>query len=65
MPLVLQPHYRADGWLGALCGSKLYFDFSQEQISESLGTLVKELKNRGKLIKHCKPHHYDGKISMC
>ena len=66
MPLVLQTRYRADGWLGALCGSKLYIDFSQEaDISKSLDALVKELNNRGKLPQDCEPHQCDSKIFMC
>ena len=62
VPLVLQPRYRADGWLGALCGNKLYFDFSKEEkICVSLNALVKELGDRGKLTDNSKPGQSDGK----
>lgn len=49
VPLLLQPRYKADGWLGALITNKLYFDLSiEEKIQDSMAKLVKELGNRGK-----------------
>jgi len=27
VPLKVEPKYKPDGWLGALIGNKLYFDF--------------------------------------
>ena len=50
IPLLLQPHYAPDGWLGMLAGTKLYFDFSDERnIDVIVPKLIKELDNRGKL----------------
>ena len=40
------------GWLGALIGSKLYFDFSSDEESQwqlKLKDLIKELGSRGKV----------------
>ena len=50
VPLRLQPGYRPDGWLGILVGTRLYFDFSKEDLATSnLPRLIKELGNRGKI----------------
>ena len=52
VPLKLQGNYKADGWLGILCGDKLYFDFSEEdRFQKSIASLFKELGDQGKLIK--------------
>ncbi|CAK8677980.1 unnamed protein product [Clavelina lepadiformis] len=34
VPLLLQPHYKPDGWLGALLGMQLYVDLSNSEIVE-------------------------------
>lgn len=48
IPLVMQYRYKPNGWLGALVGSLLYFDFSQEKkYNSSFDGLVKELRERG------------------
>ena len=31
IPLIMQPGYRPDGWLGLVLGSKFYYDFRLEQ----------------------------------
>ncbi|KAK7092888.1 uncharacterized protein [Littorina saxatilis] len=50
IPLRLQRGYRPDGWLGILVGSRLYFDFSNDELAQSnLPKLIKELGNRGKI----------------
>ena len=50
IPLLLQTRYVADGWLGAMVGNKLYFDFSSsEKFQESLEGLVKEIGDRGRV----------------
>lgn len=47
--LRLQPRYYPDGWLGALVGNKLVFDFSNwDRYDMSFKSLVKELGDRGK-----------------
>jgi hypothetical protein len=44
IPLRLQQGYYPDGWLGALAGSKLVFDFSvPSKYEDSVKHLVKEL----------------------
>ena len=49
IPLMMQPKYRGDGWLGMLVGTKLWFDFnSQQSIEPSVTKLIKELGGRGK-----------------
>ena len=49
IPLRLQPKYQPDGWLGALAGNRLYFDFSmEEKFNASVGALIKELGERGR-----------------
>ncbi|XP_076082164.1 uncharacterized protein LOC143052889 isoform X2 [Mytilus galloprovincialis] len=50
IPLMLQKQYRPDGWLGAILGAKLYFDFSGKYPFEKpWNGLMKELKGMGKL----------------
>ncbi|XP_071141109.1 uncharacterized protein [Mytilus edulis] len=50
VPLMLQKQYRPDGWLGAILGAKLYFDFSGKYPFEKpWNGLMKELKGMGKL----------------
>ena len=47
---MLQKQYRPDGWLGAILGAKLYFDFSGKYPFEKpWNGLTKELKGMGKL----------------
>ncbi|XP_066300443.1 uncharacterized protein [Branchiostoma lanceolatum] len=49
VPLRLQPRYDPDGWLGALVGTKLYFDLStEERMSENMDGFIKELGDRGR-----------------
>ena len=48
VPLRLQPRYYPDGWLGALTGSKLVFDFSDANNYDVMySELVRELGSRG------------------
>ena len=50
VPLVLQPGYDPDGWLGALVGSRLHYDFSSaELLPTELPKLIRELGNKCKL----------------
>ena len=50
MPLLLQPGYDPDGWLGMMVGTRLYFDFSsKDHIPANLPRLVRELGTRGRL----------------
>ncbi|XP_055872747.1 uncharacterized protein LOC106059484 isoform X3 [Biomphalaria glabrata] len=49
IPLMMQKKYRPDGWLGAILGAKLFFDFTGKYPYEKpLQGLLKELRGRGK-----------------
>ncbi|GFN81245.1 hypothetical protein PoB_000775100 [Plakobranchus ocellatus] len=49
IPLMCQKRYRPDGWLGAILGAKLFYDFSGKYPYEKpLQGLLKELRGRGK-----------------
>ena len=51
VPLMMQSKYRADGWLGMIVGTKLWFSFTEAQKFElSIEALKKELGERGKPI---------------
>jgi uncharacterized coiled-coil protein SlyX len=49
IPVKPEAGYRPDGWLGALVGNKLYFDFSkgEETHDEKFGQLLKEIERHG------------------
>ncbi len=50
IPILVQPGYVPDGWLGALVGSKLFYDMtSEEKVEIQTSKLVKELGDRGRL----------------
>ena len=52
IPLVLQPGYDPDGWLGALVGTRLHYDFSKDEyIPTEMPKLIRELGHRAKLPK--------------
>ena len=44
VPLVLQEHYKPDGWLAFLLGSSLYIDFTKHEYSKALDMLINQLK---------------------
>ncbi|XP_071789449.1 uncharacterized protein [Asterias amurensis] len=49
VPLLVEKDYSADGWLGALVGTLLYFKFFEDaQLEQNLPYLVQELGNRAK-----------------
>nr|XP_039252990.1 uncharacterized protein LOC120330192 [Styela clava] len=45
LPLLLQPGYVADGWLGAMVGTKLYVDVSNEAIENKYGDIIQQIKS--------------------
>lgn len=50
IPLLLERDYKPDGWLGAILGTKFYFDFTNlGQFDATFMSLQKELGNRGRL----------------
>ncbi len=49
IPLMMQRHYKPDGWLGLLLGSKFYINFDGKyEFEEAYEMLLRELKGRGK-----------------
>jgi hypothetical protein len=49
IPLMVQPKYRPDGWLGMIVGTKLYYDFSgKHPFDKKLADLMKVLGHRAK-----------------
>ena len=49
MPVLLQPSYVPDGWLGILVGARLYIDLStEEKLDTNIPRLIKELGKRGR-----------------
>jgi len=50
VPLLLEKNYKADGWLGAILGTKLYLDFTNLVLfDKGFPSLLKELGDRGKV----------------
>ncbi|CAF0938154.1 unnamed protein product [Rotaria sp. Silwood1] len=50
IPLIVEPQYKADGWLGFLAGSKIYVDFADkegEEFIKAYDLLIEELKRDG------------------
>ncbi|CAF3013373.1 unnamed protein product, partial [Rotaria sp. Silwood2] len=48
VPVILQKHYKADGWLLFLIGQLLYVDFNKYEFSQAMEILFKELKAENK-----------------
>ncbi|CAF3447838.1 unnamed protein product [Rotaria sp. Silwood1] len=44
VPILLQKHYKPDGWLAFLISSLLYVDFTKHEYSKALDMLMKEFK---------------------
>ncbi|CAF3930255.1 unnamed protein product, partial [Rotaria sp. Silwood1] len=44
VPVLLQQHYRPDGWLLFLVGQLLYINFTKHEFSKAVNLLIKELK---------------------
>jgi hypothetical protein len=51
VPLIVEPKYKADGWLGFLAGSKIYVDFAdkeeEEEFNKAYELLIAELERNG------------------
>ncbi|CAF0972896.1 unnamed protein product [Didymodactylos carnosus] len=45
IPILAQSKYKADGWLGFLCGSRLYIDFTKYDFQIAFDRLIKEIFN--------------------
>ncbi|KAK2181359.1 hypothetical protein NP493_403g09014 [Ridgeia piscesae] len=50
VPLIVEPGYKPDGWLGPLVLNNLYFDFAKETtvFDKKMQDLIRELGSRGK-----------------
>ncbi|KAI0239389.1 hypothetical protein LSAT2_009872 [Lamellibrachia satsuma] len=47
IPLIVEPHYEPDGWLGMLVRPRLYFNFAKdEQFDSLMARLVKEIERQ-------------------
>jgi hypothetical protein len=44
IPIVLQKHYKPDGWLLFLIGQLLYVDFTKHEFPRAMNMLIKEIK---------------------
>ena len=44
LPLVLQPKYKPNGWLGMIVGTKFYIDFTKNQFEGNMQRLVREIQ---------------------
>ncbi len=49
VPVLMEADYKPTGWLGALMGTRLYFNMSDvRQIPNKMGSLIKELGDAGR-----------------
>lgn len=56
IPLVVEPGYVPDGWLGILIGTKLFFDLSRPAAFDvELDRLIQEIGSRGHLQSSVQP----------
>jgi TIR domain len=44
IPLLLEKKYRPDGWLGLICGSKLYVDFTKGEFEQAVHKLIGQIQ---------------------
>ncbi|KXZ55044.1 hypothetical protein GPECTOR_3g203 [Gonium pectorale] len=50
VPVLMEADYKPTGWLGALMGTRLYFNMSDpRQIPAKMGSLIKELGDAGRI----------------
>ncbi|KAI0242493.1 hypothetical protein LSAT2_013259 [Lamellibrachia satsuma] len=50
IPLIVEPHYEPDGWLGMLVRPRLYFNFAKvEQFDSQMLDLLREIDRRLKV----------------
>uniref|UniRef100_A0A0B7AZE4 TIR domain-containing protein n=1 Tax=Arion vulgaris TaxID=1028688 RepID=A0A0B7AZE4_9EUPU len=63
IPLLMQSEYKADGWLGILLGTKIFYNFSGKYpFEKKIVELVKEIGVRGKLKAKVSQDSPDGPI---
>lgn len=49
VPILMEADYKPTGWLGALMGTRLYFNMSHvRHIPSKMGALIKELGDAGR-----------------
>jgi hypothetical protein len=50
IPLLLEPAYVSDGWLGAMVGSRLWYDMTDDvKFETTMANLIKALGDKGKV----------------
>ncbi|XP_039269908.2 uncharacterized protein LOC120344676 [Styela clava] len=65
IPIRTEVGYKPDGWLGALIGSKYYYDFSNPMVFDAMfSKLVEELGNNGKCDEQDGPKSQDAPKSQ-
>jgi len=48
IPLILDPNYKPDGWLGLMLGEKLYYVFRDDNFEDMFASVTKVLGGKGK-----------------
>lgn len=52
LQVLMEADYKPSGWLGALMGTRLYFNMSDpRQIPSKMGALIKELGDAGRWVR--------------
>jgi len=49
VPLILEPNYTPDGWLGLMLGEKLYYPFKEDNFDTTFSCVIKALGNKGRV----------------
>ncbi|CAF0947642.1 unnamed protein product [Adineta steineri] len=55
VPLVVQPKYKAQGWLGFIIGAKIYVDFTKTEFDKAFDMLEGEMKYDEKAVESMTP----------
>jgi hypothetical protein len=50
IPLVMEKKYRPDGWLGFICASKMYVDFTKTEFEQAFQKLISQIQLHQKQI---------------
>ena len=54
VPLIVEPDYNPDGWLGPLVLNHLYFDFTDDtKFEQKMKELINEIQRRGQCMIQC------------
>ncbi len=50
IPLVMEKQYRPDGWLGFICASKMYVDFTKTDFEQAFQKLISQIQLHNRRI---------------